>query len=117
ARLRQSQALVNALEDDGEALAIAGDLNTWSLGWLERAIPPLRGASTDTPPPVREITYVHGRMRRRLDYMFFRLPDDWSARYERIGRMYGSDHYPLLGFIRFAPAGGVRVSARASTGE
>jgi endonuclease/exonuclease/phosphatase (EEP) superfamily protein YafD len=60
----------------------------------------LREAFPDSPEPVPEITYVHGNVRRRIDYMFFRLPDGWSAHYERIDRTYGSDHYPLLGWVK-----------------
>ena len=39
--------------------------------------------------------------RRRLDHMFFRLPQDWSAEYRRLDSRYGSDHYPLVARVRF----------------
>ena len=44
-------------------------------------------------------------MRRRIDYMFFRLPEGWGARYERIDRNYGSDHYPLIGWVKVGVEG------------
>ena len=99
ARVRQSRALVEALKDEQEAVAVAGDLNTWNLDVFERAIPYLRSAFPDSPPPVPEITYVKGRVQRRIDYMFFRLPASWSAHYGRVDHAYGSDHYPLLGWV------------------
>ncbi|HSL70374.1 MAG TPA: hypothetical protein VK864_09040, partial [Longimicrobiales bacterium] len=105
ARLRQAEALVETLEDDGnDPKVVAGDLNTWSLGWLERSIPHLSQALSDTPDPQPEITYVKGRIRRRIDYMFFEFPEGWHGRYERIDHMYGSDHFPLLGWVRFGEA-------------
>jgi endonuclease/exonuclease/phosphatase family metal-dependent hydrolase len=100
ARFRQAAALVDYFEDE-EPVAIAGDFNTWAPGLFEKAIPMMRNAFEDSPPPVKEITYVKGRMRRRIDYMFFRLPDGWEARYVRVPRSYGSDHYPLLGWVKF----------------
>ncbi|UCH84540.1 MAG: hypothetical protein JSW50_02270, partial [Candidatus Latescibacterota bacterium] len=36
---------------------------------------------------------------RRLDYLFFDLPVGFAANYTRLDDLYGSDHYPLLGFI------------------
>lgn len=98
ARFRQSAAVVDHFEDE-DAIVVAGDFNTWAPAILERAIPMLRGAFEDSPEPVNEITYIKGRMRRRIDYIFARLPEDWSARYERVNSQYGSDHYPLLGWV------------------
>jgi endonuclease/exonuclease/phosphatase family metal-dependent hydrolase len=99
-RRRQSMALANELDDE-EAIVVAGDLNTWAPGILERAVPFFLSAFPDSPQPVTEHTFEKGALRSRLDYMFFRLPDGWSANYMRIDRQYGSDHYPLLGWIRF----------------
>jgi endonuclease/exonuclease/phosphatase family metal-dependent hydrolase len=115
ARLRQSKALISALEDEKSPLAVAGDLNTWSLGVLERAVPTLRQAFPSSPPPVPEFTYVSGEVRRRIDYMFFRLPPDWRARYERLDSRYGSDHYPLLGWVRIG-SGQRNITASVSDG-
>ena len=38
----------------------------------------------------------------RLDYLFFDLPVGFAANYTRLDDLYGSDHYPLLGFIESA---------------
>ena len=99
-RRRQAIALVDELKGE-DALVLAGDLNTWAPAIFERALPYLRSVFTDSPETVPEHTFEKGVLRSRLDYMFFRLPDDWSAQYERIGRQYGSDHYPLLAWLRF----------------
>jgi endonuclease/exonuclease/phosphatase family metal-dependent hydrolase len=103
ARFRQSAALTDHFEEE-EPIAIGGDFNTWAPALFEKAIPMLRKAFEDSPPPVNEITYVKGRMRRRIDYMFFRLPDGWEAKYKRAPRSYGSDHYPLVGWVKFGGA-------------
>ena len=34
-------------------------------------------------------------------FLFFRLPNGWRARYRRINGTYGSDHYPLIGWVVF----------------
>jgi endonuclease/exonuclease/phosphatase family metal-dependent hydrolase len=99
-RLRQVRALATELEDE-ENIVVAGDFNTWAAPIFERSIAWMRDEFEDTPAFPEQITYVHGRTRRRLDYMFFRLPDGWSARYERLSSRFGSDHYPQLGWIVF----------------
>jgi endonuclease/exonuclease/phosphatase (EEP) superfamily protein YafD len=38
-------------------------------------------------------------MMGRLDYLFFRLDDGWSASTERLDRKFGSDHHPILGLM------------------
>jgi endonuclease/exonuclease/phosphatase family metal-dependent hydrolase len=96
--LRQARALIEELEDE-ELVAVGGDFNTWAPSFLEQALPYLRGAFTDTPAPPEQPTFQSGRIRRRLDYLFLRLPDGWRASYKRIDARYGSDHYPLLGWI------------------
>ncbi|MEX2281111.1 MAG: endonuclease/exonuclease/phosphatase family protein [Gemmatimonadota bacterium] len=99
-RRRQAMGMVDQLKGE-DALVVAGDLNTWAPAIFERALPFLRSVFTDSPRAIAEHTFENGALRSRLDYMFFRLPDDWSATYQRIGRQYGSDHYPLLGWVRF----------------
>ena len=42
--------------------------------------------------------------RLRLDHLFFRLPDGWDAGYDVAGSTYGSDHYPLVGWMRAGAA-------------
>ena len=95
-------ALVDELKGE-DALVLAGDMSTWAPAIFERALPYLRSVFTDSPETIAEHTFEKGVLRSRLDYMFFRLPDTWSAQYERIGRQYGSDHYPLLAWLRFTP--------------
>lgn len=98
-RRRQAEQLVDGLPDHA-ATVLAGDLNTWSLGVLESAVDYLRSHFTDTPPAPDGPTFGTGwGYARRLDHMFFRLPDGWRARYERVDDRYGSDHHPLLGWV------------------
>lgn len=100
ARYRQAYALAEALKGE-ERIVVAGDFNTWGFGLFEKALPLLRAEFEDSPPAPEGITYVKGKVQRRIDYMFFRLPDGWTARYDRIGTRYGSDHHPLLGWLRY----------------
>lgn len=98
-RRRQAERLVDALPDHA-ATVLAGDLNTWSLGVLESAVGYLRSSFPDTPPAPDGATFGTGfGYARRLDHMFFRLPDGWRSRYERVEDRYGSDHHPLLGWV------------------
>ncbi|MGH7459541.1 MAG: endonuclease/exonuclease/phosphatase family protein [Longimicrobiales bacterium] len=99
ARQRQAAALIKEVAGD-ELIVVGGDFNTWAPDFLESALPFLRNAFTDTPVPPAPFTFEARGIRRRLDYMFFRLPDNWSVTYQRIDNQYGSDHYPLLGVIR-----------------
>lgn len=39
---------------------------------------------------------------KRIDYLFFRLPDPCTGRYTRLDKRYGSDHFPLLGWVQLA---------------
>ena len=50
--------------------------------------------------------------------MFFRLPQHWRAGYGRIDDTYGSDHYPLLGWVVFSapPAGEAAGDAYGASG-
>ncbi|MGH7466591.1 MAG: endonuclease/exonuclease/phosphatase family protein [Longimicrobiales bacterium] len=98
-RLRQASVLVNEMAED-EPITVGGDFNTWAPGFFERAIPFLRAALPDTPEPPPQPTYERRGIKGRLDYLFFRLPNDWQATYHRIDAQYGSDHYPLLGWIK-----------------
>lgn len=91
----------------GAAAVLAGDLNTWAY---ESAEPVIRDLVAThgfrfTPLPADEPTLValFGVFTRQLDYVFFRLPQGWSGRSARIPERYGSDHHPLLAWIRPAP--------------
>jgi endonuclease/exonuclease/phosphatase family metal-dependent hydrolase len=100
-RLRQARGLLEAAPVNGPTL-LAGDLNTWSLASMERALPFLRAhfpqtPSVDTGPTFR----TSWGYARRLDYVFFNLPNGWSAHYHRGSDSYGSDHFPILAWVQF----------------
>lgn len=100
ARLIQGEALLDGLPR-AEAAIAAGDFNTWERDRSEAVVRAMRRAYPQTPPFPRGPTYrrAWGLVRRYLDYVFFRLPDDVSASYRRIPRLYNSDHYPLVGAV------------------
>ena len=87
---------------DVDAAVVGGDLNTWLGESHESGVKRLR----DEFPEPRDLP-THGTLKfgavleRQTDFLFFRLPDQWRAQYRRIVDTYGSDHYPLLGWIRF----------------
>jgi endonuclease/exonuclease/phosphatase family metal-dependent hydrolase len=99
-RLRQARAVADALPPDLPAV-LGGDLNTWSLPFLEDALPALRARFPQTPTPLDAPTFSSGPLfSRTLDHFFFRLPESWTARYVRLDDRRGSDHYPLLAWVR-----------------
>jgi endonuclease/exonuclease/phosphatase family metal-dependent hydrolase len=95
--------IMDRLPAEGAAV-LAGDFNTW---FGEKREPAILRAREDYPLPRRLPS--HGTLKlgavieRQTDYMFFRLPQHWRAGYGRIDDTYGSDHYPLLGWIVFSP--------------
>jgi len=95
-RASQARALAGALGSD-RSVALGGDLNTWADGPFERAPLLLARAFNDTPPVKLQPTF--GPL--LLDYLFFRLPDSWRAESRRLDATFGSDHRPVLGWIRF----------------
>jgi endonuclease/exonuclease/phosphatase family metal-dependent hydrolase len=105
-RRDQMRALLRTVRLDGPTV-LAGDLNTWAYGTAEPVVGDLVGSQrfTFTPLPEGEPTLVafFGLYARQLDYVFFRLPDGWSGDSRRVASRYGSDHYPLLAWVR--PAG------------
>jgi endonuclease/exonuclease/phosphatase family metal-dependent hydrolase len=102
-RARQAAALAAALR--GESVLLGADLNTWSASFLEGALGVLRPRFPDTPPYQGATFTAAGLIRRRLDHLLARLPAGQSADVRRIPERYGSDHYPLLGVVRFASSG------------
>jgi endonuclease/exonuclease/phosphatase family metal-dependent hydrolase len=102
-RVRETQSgfVLDNLPFTGAAV-LGGDLNTW-LG--EREEPAVRMIQETFTVPARAPS--HGTLKfgavleRQTDFLFFRLPDGWRARYRRIEGTYGSDHYPLLGWVVF----------------
>ena len=100
-RARQARALVATL-DTSQASVLGGDLNTWSLSPLEGAIGILENhfpvPAGYSPEPTFGTASGLGGM--TLDRLMFRLPEPWSAVSRRIDDRYGSDHHPLLGWVR-----------------
>jgi endonuclease/exonuclease/phosphatase family metal-dependent hydrolase len=104
AQRNQARALVASLEllSPVSASAVGGDFNTWFRGAGSGALDPLRirypspgshpeGGTRDLP------LFLPGL---RLDHLFLRLPRGWSGHYELLADRYGSDHVPLVGWIR-----------------
>jgi endonuclease/exonuclease/phosphatase family metal-dependent hydrolase len=95
-RTRQARGLRDALRGD-DPLVLAGDFNTWfgfsDTVYLEtlRDYPQTR--LTDTRRTFRGLL--------RLDHVFYRLPEGWSAEVRRAESSYGSDHHPLIATITF----------------
>jgi endonuclease/exonuclease/phosphatase family metal-dependent hydrolase len=95
-RARQAAHVIDAL-GGSEPMLIGADLNTWADGPAEPAVARLLGAFPDTPRLGWQPTF-QGIW--RLDYFFFNLPDEWSARSWRLDRSFGSDHHPLIAEVR-----------------
>jgi endonuclease/exonuclease/phosphatase family metal-dependent hydrolase len=91
-RLRQARALVELLRGE-ESVVLGGDFNTW-FGSAEPAYREIARGFPDTDSRDRRPTF---RGLLRLDHVFLRLPDTWTAEVWRAESRYGSDHYPLLG--------------------
>ncbi len=106
AQANQARALVAGLErlSPVPAGAVGGDFNTWLRGGASSALDALRVRypSVELQPagPTRELPGVLPDL--RLDHLFLRLPRDWSGHYEIVADHYGSDHAPLMGWVRFA---------------
>jgi len=101
-RLRQVKPLVRLITDVPAVLA--GDFNTWAPEALETAVPHVRKTFRQPEKLGEETTVVAPFVPdRRVDYLFFNLPEGLTGRYERIDNRYGSDHYPLLGWVQLVP--------------
>lgn len=100
ARLHQARALEAALPRALPTL-VAGDLNSWAPRFLEPAVAFLEERFPQSPPAPDVPTFDLGwGMGRTLDHLFLRAPEGWSVSYSRLPDRYGSDHYPLLGWVR-----------------
>jgi endonuclease/exonuclease/phosphatase family metal-dependent hydrolase len=93
-RVRQTRGLLQQLDDDAP-LVLGGDFNTW-FGFADQAFREAAHAFPETRVSDRRATF---RGLLRLDHLFFRLPEGWSAQFERADDNYGSDHYPLVATI------------------
>jgi len=100
ARVRQAKGLLGAIDGD-TPLVLGADMNTW-FGFRDRAYSEAIRAFPQTRVTDRRATF---RGLLRLDHLFFRLEDGWTAGFQRADDRYDSDHYPLVGTIRFAASG------------
>jgi endonuclease/exonuclease/phosphatase family metal-dependent hydrolase len=99
ARRRQAAALVEALAEAAEDTVLGGDFNTW-FGSREPALKTLRLAFPDAGPDRAATWKGPLGLHARLDHLFAR----GGARLQSIERLHdrlGSDHYPVLGVVRF----------------
>jgi endonuclease/exonuclease/phosphatase family metal-dependent hydrolase len=106
ARQRQAAALLDALHtfpayrNDGTAVVIAGDLNTW-MGSREPAATLLWNECSGTPVEDRSPTWTGPLgLHATLDHIFVcgRVS---PGRVTRLPSRFGSDHYPLLTVVHF----------------
>lgn len=103
ARTRQARALVKVLGNDS-ASVVGGDMNTWSLGFMEGAVGVLQQHFPLPANHPTEPTFASGGL--RLDRLMYRLPAKQTAETRRLDDRHGSDHHPLLGTIRFSDDSG-----------
>ncbi len=102
-RGRQVRALLDLLETprfqrgNAAGVVLGGDFNTVLGGDREDGYRHARAWSSSLRREDRRRTHMMGR----LDYLFFRLGNGWSASTTRLDRRFGSDHHPVIGrFIR-----------------
>lgn len=95
-RARQARSLTTLLSDS-EPTILAGDFNTW-FGFSDQAYIETARAFPQTRVVDRRATF---RGVLRLDHAFFRLAPGWNAEFRRAPSRFGSDHYPLVGTVRF----------------
>jgi endonuclease/exonuclease/phosphatase family metal-dependent hydrolase len=104
AQSNQARALVASLErlPPVPASAVGGDFNTWFRGGASGALDALRirypSIAVHPEGDTRQLPLFLPGL--RLDHLFLRLPRGWSGRYEILANRYGSDHLPLMGWIR-----------------
>ena len=99
-RRPQARAILDLLKtprfDNGEAAVgtvLGGDFNIVQRGINEEAYLETRAWSTSLASENQRNTHAMGR----IDHLFFRLDQGWSATTERLENRFGSDHYPVLG--------------------
>ena len=95
-RARQARQLAALLQDD-EPTVLAGDFNTW-FGFSDQAYVETARRFPQTNVGDRRPTF---RGLLRLDHVFYRLEPDWQMEVRRAESRFGSDHYPLVGALRF----------------
>lgn len=106
ARLNQITALLKILPEEKIAV-MAGDFNTWfrearepTIKHVENFFSQLGIASKfdDTKIQRKRYPLFPDRL---VDYLFFRVPENWHTEKYYVNDYYGSDHYPLIIKISF----------------
>jgi len=98
-RGKQAQAILDLLgtprftDPSVAGVVLGGDFNTVRSGAGEPAYRLARSWSSSLGAEDPRNTHMMGR----LDYLFFKLGDGWSASTRRLDERFGSDHYPVLG--------------------
>jgi endonuclease/exonuclease/phosphatase (EEP) superfamily protein YafD len=98
-RGKQVEAILDLLstsrftDDAVGGIVLGGDFNTVRSGAGEAAYRLARAWSQGMASEDRRDTHMMGR----LDYLFFRVRDGWSASTRRLDERFGSDHYPVIG--------------------
>jgi endonuclease/exonuclease/phosphatase family metal-dependent hydrolase len=95
-RARQARGLRQALAGN-DPMVVAGDFNTW-FGFSDKVYVETALAFPQTRVEDGRRTF---RGLLRLDHVFYRLPQGWSAGVRRADSALGSDHYPLITNIQF----------------
>jgi endonuclease/exonuclease/phosphatase family metal-dependent hydrolase len=101
ARLNQITALLKILPEEKTAI-MAGDFNTWfreskepTIKYVENFFNQLEMASQfdSLKIPRKRYPLFPDRL---VDYLFFRIPENWYTEKYYVNDYYGSDHYPLI---------------------
>jgi endonuclease/exonuclease/phosphatase family metal-dependent hydrolase len=102
ARLNQIEALLKVLPPTNPTV-LAGDFNTWSGQSHEPGIRFVERFFIKTGHTAEKGTVKMGPFMdyTRVDYIFYRIPNNWKGSYRRAEDTYGSDHYPLIGQLHF----------------
>lgn len=95
-RSRQARSLLRQLGDD--PVVLGADLNNWGPDFLEPALDMVRRRFPDSPE-AGGATYSVAGVSRRLDHLFFGLPEGTTAEVRVAPDRYGSDHAPVLGIV------------------
>jgi endonuclease/exonuclease/phosphatase family metal-dependent hydrolase len=99
-RAKQMARLLDALPTASHSV-LGGDLNTWVCGEEEPTVALALQRYPQTGPTVHDVTFDGPAFFNvRLDYLFARLPGGRLAGYTRVGRRYGSDHHPVLAWVK-----------------
>jgi len=102
-RVRQLQFLLEALRDGDTYTVLGGDFNSWVGGASERALRMPQEWGFVRGTPLGGSTWNLWWFLGILDHVFYRLPPGASAETREIEGAYGSDHRPLLGWVRLEP--------------